>query len=53
MTALLAALRTAREEAEKAYQASAPASHERTVLSGVCDDLDAQIRQVRDLERAA
>jgi hypothetical protein len=46
---ILAALRTARAEAEKAYQASPPNSHERVVLAGVVDDLATSIAQLRDL----
>lgn len=53
LTAILEALRTARAETEKAYQATTEASHERVVLAGLADDLDSSIRQVRDLERAA
>lgn len=48
---LLDALRAARAEAEKAYQASPP--HERAVISGVCADLDTSIAQVRDLSGGA
>lgn len=53
LTVLLTSLRAARMRAEAAYEAAAPNSHERTVLSGVCDDLDTSIRQVRDLAGAA
>ena len=49
LDAVLAALRTARAEAEKAYQETPNPSHERVVLGGVADDLAAAIAQVRDL----